>query len=83
MTKTDPVILHYYWPTGMMKRPLEDDEEDSSMKRARGDGPRIELRILLQSKVIQTIPIQIFIITMRNCLPMYFKLVYRNICIYW
>ena len=36
----------------MMKRPLEDDEEDSSMKRARGDGPRIELRILLQSKVI-------------------------------
>lgn len=35
---------------GMMKRPLEDDEEDSSMKRARGDGPRIELRVLLQSK---------------------------------
>lgn len=34
-----------------MKRPLEQEDDDSSMKRARGSGPKIELRILLQSKV--------------------------------
>ncbi|XP_014786470.1 heterogeneous nuclear ribonucleoprotein K isoform X2 [Octopus bimaculoides] len=36
--------------TGIMKRPLEQEDDDSSMKRARGSGPKIELRILLQSK---------------------------------
>ncbi|CAI9733952.1 heterogeneous nuclear ribonucleoprotein K-like isoform X3 [Octopus vulgaris] len=35
---------------GIMKRPLEQEDDDSSMKRARGSGPKIELRILLQSK---------------------------------
>jgi len=44
--------------TGSMKRPHEDDEEDvsrsqedsSDLKRRRGDGPHIELRLLLASK---------------------------------
>ena len=38
-----------------MKRPLDDDETmgsaDDPPKRRRGEGPRVELRILLQSKV--------------------------------
>ena len=35
-----------------MKRPLDEQEEDESMiKRQRGEGPKVELRILLQSKV--------------------------------
>ncbi|XP_041370664.1 heterogeneous nuclear ribonucleoprotein K-like isoform X2 [Gigantopelta aegis] len=34
-----------------MKRPLDEQEEDESMiKRQRGEGPKVELRILLQSK---------------------------------
>lgn len=39
---------------GRMKRPLDDDEtmgsSDDLPKRRRGEGPRVELRILLQSK---------------------------------
>ena len=39
-----------------MKRPLDDEETmggnaDDPPKRRRGEGPRVELRILLQSKV--------------------------------
>ena len=42
--------------TGRMKRPLDDEETmggnaDDPPKRRRGEGPRVELRILLQSKV--------------------------------
>lgn len=36
-----------------IKRPLDDDyeEEDDDRKRRRGDGPKVELRFLLASKV--------------------------------
>ena len=36
-----------------MKRPLDDDNEysDDGSKRHRVDGPRVELKLLLQSKV--------------------------------
>lgn len=42
-----------------MKRPLDDEETmggnaDDPPKRRRGEGPRVELRILLQSKVSTT-----------------------------
>lgn len=38
-----------------MKRPLDDDyeEEQDDRKRRRGDGPKVELRFLLASKVGQ------------------------------
>ncbi len=47
------------WVVSGMKRPLEEEEmgdgaslEDSTtLKRRRGDGPHVELRVLLASKV--------------------------------
>lgn len=45
----------FFFPAGRIKRPRDEDvgeEDDVDLpKRRRGEGPRIELRILMQSKV--------------------------------
>lgn len=46
------VHLLYLFTVGI-KRPLDDDyeEDEDDHKRRRGDGPKVELRFLLASKV--------------------------------
>jgi hypothetical protein len=53
-------VLRLVFAVGM-KRPLDDDyeEEQDDRKRRRGDGPKVELRFLLASKVSLTVGVMV------------------------
>lgn len=68
------LFLFYFLIPG--KRPAEDADEQKSFKRSRNSDEMVELRILLQSKVIQPCFVSKFSLIVNSALILRFYIFY-------